>query len=95
MKISENHNSEDNRIEKLADEVAEEVRQHVLKLISAIRRGGSGNNGIITIDELERNWDILDAETKKTYARVIGDELSSINEKPLIDAKKESSPKGG
>lgn len=95
MKCVESKNSEDNSIEKLADDVAEEIRQHVLNLISAIRRGGSGNNGIITIDELERNWDILDTETKKTFARVIGDELSSINEKPLIEAKKESSQKGG
>lgn len=95
MKPTEANNTDDVRAAQLADEVAEEVRQSILEFITAIRKGGSSANGIITIDELERNWDILDSKTKETYARVIGEELSSINEKPLIESKKESSKKGG
>ncbi len=46
---------------------------------------------VITIDELDQNWDILDKETRKIYAEAVGEELSRINEKPLIDSKKENS----
>lgn len=95
MKRTETNEIEDIRAAQLADEVAEEVRQSILEFITTIRKGGSGANGIISIDELERNWDILDSKTKETYARVVGEELSSINEKPLIESKKESSKKGG
>lgn len=95
MKHNETNESEDVSAVQLADEVAEEVRRSVLEFIMAIRKSGSGDNRIITIDELEHNWDILGAKTQKTYARMIGDELSSINEKPMIDSKKESSQKGG
>ena len=76
--------------EEVADEVAEKVRESVLTFINALREEPSGEKNTITIDELELNWDILDKETKKTYAELVGQELSRLNEKPLINSKKEN-----
>ena len=76
--------------EDVADEVAEKVRKSVLTFINALREKTSEEKATITIDELELNWDILDKETKKTYAEMVGRELSRINEKPLINTKKEN-----
>jgi hypothetical protein len=73
--------------EEVADEVATKVRESVLALVNALREP-SGERQTITIDELEQNWDILDKETKKTYAELVGKELSGLNEKPLIESKK-------
>ena len=72
---------------EVADEVATKVRESVLALVNALREP-SGERQTITIDELEQNWDILDKETKKTYAELVGKELSGLNEKPLIESKK-------
>jgi hypothetical protein len=76
--------------EDVADEVAEKVRESVLTFINALREETSEEKATITIDELELNWDILDKETKKTYAEMVSRELSRINEKPLINTKKEN-----
>ena len=73
--------------EEVADEVAAKVRESVLALVNALREP-SGERQTITIDELEQNWDILDKETKKTYAELVGKELSGLNEKPIIESKK-------
>ena len=93
MAKQENEKSQDISAEKIADEVAEKVRQSVLDFVTSMRNGSSNGQGIMTIDELERNWDVLDAKTQKTYAGFIGDELSRIDEKPLIESKKPNSPK--
>ena len=76
--------------EEVADEMAEKMRESVLKFIKTLREP-SDDRPTITIDELEQNWDILDKETKKLYAEMVGRELSGMNERPLIDAKKENS----
>ena len=81
-------NRDETSAEKIADEVAGKIRQSVLDFITSIRNGSTTGQSILTIDELERNWDLLDAKTKKTYAELIGDELSRIDEKPMIDSKK-------
>ena len=73
--------------EEVADEVAAKVRESVLALVNALREP-SGERQTITIDELEQNWDILDKETQKTYAELVGKELSGLNEKPIIESKK-------
>lgn len=95
MNKQESEKNQDISAEKIADEVAEKVRQSVLDFVTSLRSGSSNGQSVMTIDELERNWDILDAETKKTYAEFIGDELSRIDEKPLIESKKPNSPKEG
>ena len=88
-------NSVERHADQIADEVAEEVRQSVLEFITSLRSGSSSGSGMITIDELERHWDILDAKTKESYVKAVGRELSSINEKDLIESKKENSQKRG
>ena len=93
MNKQENEKQDIISAEKIADEVAEKIRQSVLDFVTSIRNGSSNGQGVMTIDELERNWDLLDAETKKTYAELIGSELSHIDEKPLIESKKTNSPK--
>ena len=92
MNKQEVENQIDASAEKIADEVANKIRESVLDLITSIRSGSSNGQSVITIDELERNWDILDAKTKKAYADLIGTELSRIDEKPLIESKKANSP---
>lgn len=81
--------------DQIADEVAAEIRQSVLEFITSIRSGSKSSTGMITIDQLEKHWDILDAKTKELYVKAIGKELSAINEKDLIESKKENSQKRG
>lgn len=94
--MSNHGNDKDMRsVEQIADEVANNVRQSIMEFLNTIRNSTSNGPRILTIDELERYWDVLDSETRKIYNEMIGAELSSLNEQPLIDSKKESLPKRG
>lgn len=77
--------------EEVTNEVLEKRRKPVSDFIKNLRKGSTNGQQVITIDELDQNWDILDKETRKIYAEAVGEELSRINEKPLIDSKKENS----
>ena len=95
MNKQNSEKSQDISAEEIANEVADKLRQSVLDFVTSIRSGSSNGQSVMTIDELERSWDILDVETKKAYAELIGDELSRIDEKPLIESKKPNSTKEG
>ncbi len=82
-------------VEEAANEAAEHMRQFITEFISTIRAGFNDSQKPMTIDELERNWDILDVKTKKLYADLVSSELSSIDEKPFIESKKENSQRKG
>lgn len=94
--MSNHGNDKDTRsVEQIADEVANNVRQSVLEFLNTIRNRTANSPHVLTIDELERYWDVLDSETRKIYTEIIGAELSSLNEQPLIDSKKGNLPKRG
>ena len=90
------NNHEDRRsVDQIADEVANKVRQSVYDFLTKIRTNSSDTQSVLTIDELERYWGILDSATQTVYAEMIGKELSSINEQPLIESKKGNMHKRG
>ena len=49
-----------------------------------------GSNGIPTAREIEAMWSGLLSETKDIYAEHISHRLSEVDERPLIDRKKEN-----
>lgn len=49
----------------------------------------------LTIDRLEKEWEILNAKTKKIYSDAVARLLANANEKKLIELKKANSGKEG
>ena len=49
----------------------------------------------LTIDRLEKEWEILNAKTKKIYSDAVSRLLANANEKKLIESKKANSKKEG
>ena len=49
----------------------------------------------LTIDRLEKEWEILNAKTKKIYSDAITRLLANANEKKLIELKKANFKKEG
>ena len=50
----------------------------------------SSNNGVPTINQIEKMWSKLDSETRNIFAKMISGSISSINESDLISSKKEN-----
>lgn len=65
------------------------------ELIEAVRnyskafvQSSTENNGVPTINQIEKMWSKLDSETRKIFVNMISGSISSINESELISSKK-------
>ena len=66
-------------------------------LIEAVRNysksfieSSSENNGVPTINQIEKMWSKLDSETRNILVNMISGFISSVNESELIASKKEN-----
>ena len=50
----------------------------------------SENNGVPTINQIEKMWSQLDSDTRNIFVNMISGSISSINESDLIASKKEN-----
>ena len=64
-------------------------------LIEAVRNyskafiaSSNENNGVPTINQIEKMWSKLDSETRNIFVNMISGSISSINESELISSKK-------
>ena len=67
------------------------------ELIEAVRnyskafvQSSAENNGVPTINQIEKMWSKLDSETRNIFVNMISGSISSINESELISSKKEN-----
>ena len=52
-------------------------------------------NQYLTVDQLEKEWEMLNSKTKKIYSGAVSRLLANANEKKLIELKKANSKKEG
>lgn len=52
-------------------------------------------NQYLTVDQLEKEWEMLNSKTKKIYSEAVSRLLANANEKKLIELKKANSKKEG
>ena len=65
-------------------ELIEAVRNYSKAFIAS----SSENNGVPTINQIEKIWSKLDSETRNIFVNMISGSISSINESELISSKK-------
>lgn len=52
-------------------------------------------NKIISISELENNWEKMNDETRRIFQKVMSKAISSLNEKDIVKSKKENTKERG
>lgn len=87
-----------NKNEALDDAVANaecELVEALKKYKEAFAQSANGNKGIPTIDQIEKIWSELDANTRKIFVNMLSDSINSTNESEMISSKKENTGKRG
>ena len=78
------------RLSELEDMTVEELREQLAKLDRMFTEKEQGGNGTPTAKEIEEMWGELLSKTKDIYADHISHRVNNVNEKPIIERKKES-----
>lgn len=78
------------QLSELEDSTIEAVREQLAKLDRVFTEKEQGENGVPTAKEIEQMWGELLSKTKDIYAHHISERLSNVDEKPLIERKKEN-----
>lgn len=81
--------------QNLAHDVIQDLRDSVNKFLDQFDEKTNSTSDFLTMDKLEDLFRELDGETRKIYLNMVSDSISSIDEKELIQLKKENSPKRG
>lgn len=81
--------------QNLAHDVIQDLRDSVNKFLDQFDEKTNSTSDFLTMDKLEDLFRELDSETRKIYLNMVSDSISSIDEKELIQLKKENSPKRG
>ena len=76
--------------EKAAIEAKQKLSQMIDSYMEELDRETSSPNGFPTIDQIEETWGNLNSETSRLYAELTEKAISQINERKLIQSKKES-----
>ena len=76
--------------EKAAIEAKQKLSQMIDSYMEELDRETSSPNGFPTIDQIEKTWGNLNSETSRLYAELTEKAISQINERKLIQSKKES-----
>lgn len=79
-----NNEAFENAISTAEYELIEAVRNYS----KAFAQSSHENNGVPTINQIEKMWSNLDAETRNIFVKMISASISSINESELISSKK-------
>ena len=83
MNINDNE-AYNNTIANAEYELIEAVRNYS----KAFAQTSDENNGVPTINQIEKMWSKLDSKTRNIFANMISGSISSINESELISSKK-------
>ena len=83
MSISKNEAFNDT-IANAEHELIEAIRKYT----KAFAASSTENNGVPTINQIEKMWSELDSETRNIFANMISGSIGSINESELISSKK-------
>ena len=67
-----------------------ELIEAVRNYSKAFAQSSTENNGVPTINQIEKMWSKLDSETRNIFVNMISGSISSINESELISSKKEN-----
>lgn len=70
------------------------IEEAIIKVGDSIDSETKGDS-FPTLGDIEKLWDELNAETRKTYMNMFSGMISSIDEKELISSKKANSQKRG
>ena len=76
--------------EKAAIEAKQKLSQMIDSYMEELDRETSSPNGFPTIDQIEKTWGNLNSETSRLYAELTEKAISQINERKLIQSKKEN-----
>ena len=76
---------------KAAIKAKADINDEINAFIEKLDKNTDDPDSFITMDELESEWKKLNLSTNKTYSNMMGEALSAIDTKELVNSKKGSS----
>lgn len=73
---------------KATEEAKEDILHRMEEFESVIEAGTSTPGHIMTIDELEKEWELLENFTHKKYSAMISRYLDAVDERGIVELKK-------
>ncbi len=73
---------------KATEEAKEDILHKIEEFESVIEAGTSVPGHIMTIDELEKEWESLENFTHKKYSAMISRYLDAVDERGIVELKK-------
>ncbi|MCR5813789.1 MAG: hypothetical protein K6G15_04785 [Desulfovibrio sp.] len=83
------------KLEKACEDAIHQIEKNVREFTHKLDSGTKDPEKFISFAEIESLWASLSESTNKTYSDMISAYLSDLDEKALIQSKKEYSDKGG
>jgi len=73
---------------KATEEAKEDILHKMEEFESVVEAGTSVPGHIMTIDELEKEWELLENFTHKKYSAIISRYLDAVDERGIVELKK-------
>ena len=73
---------------KATEEAKEDILHRIDEFESVIEAGTSTPGQIMTMDELEKEWELLENFTHKKYSAMLSRYLGAVDERGIVELKK-------